>query len=262
LDIGWFSTGRDEAARDLLRITYNNVISGNISGKIIYCFCNREPGESTETDLFFDLVKELNIPLITYSSRNFRKLERIKDIENWRILYDREVMRKIREFKPDICMLAGYMLIVGREMCNLYDMINLHPALPDGPKGSWQEVIWQLIEKREKSSGVMLHLATPELDRGPVISYCKYSITDDRLDAYWEQVGNRSVKQIIVEEGENNDLFKIIREQGLSREFPLIILTLKSLCNREVYILNKKVFDKSGKIISGYDLSNEVDSMI
>jgi phosphoribosylglycinamide formyltransferase-1 len=46
-------------------------------------------------------------------------------------------------------------------------MINLHPAAPGGPTGTWQEVIWQLIEGRAVETGVMMHLVTPELDRGP-----------------------------------------------------------------------------------------------
>jgi len=50
-------------------------------------------------------------------------------------------------------LLAGYMLVVGDVMCKKFDMINLHPAAPDGPAGTWQEVIWQLIkEKAEKKA--------------------------------------------------------------------------------------------------------------
>jgi hypothetical protein len=70
------------------------------------------------------------------------------------------------------------------------------------------------------------------------------------------------VQQIIRQEGENNNLFKAIREQGLMREFPLIILTLKSLGNKDVNIVNKKVIDSTGKNIKGYDLTEQVNKMI
>jgi folate-dependent phosphoribosylglycinamide formyltransferase PurN len=171
-------------------------------------------------------------------------------------------MNKISQYKPDICILAGYMLIVGKEMCKQYDMVNLHPALPTGPKGSWQEVIWELIEKKENASGVMMHLATNDLDRGPVITYCKYNLSGNKLDKYWQEIGNKPVQQIIRQEGENNNLFKAIRKQGLMREFPLIILTLKSLGNKDVNIVNKKVIDSTGKNIKGYDLTEQVNKMI
>lgn len=262
MNIGWFSTGRDAAARELLSIAQSNIDNGIINGKIIFSFSNRELGESIESDLYFNLVNKLEIPLITYSSKVFNKSNDIKGIEKKRILFDRQVLNKISCFKPDICILAGYMLIVGEEMCNQCNMINLHPALPTGPKGSWQEVIWELIEKEEVTSGVMMHLVTPDLDRGPVISYCRYPITGNKFDKYWQEINNKSIHQIKDHEGENNSLFMTIREQGLLREFPLIILTLKSLCNKEVRIQNKKVIDSTGNIIQGYNLTKQVNSMI
>ena len=51
-------------------------------------------------------------------------------LPSWRLDYDREVMRRLEGFRPDLCVLAGYMLIVGPEMCQKYDMLNLHPAAP------------------------------------------------------------------------------------------------------------------------------------
>ncbi|GAH59253.1 unnamed protein product, partial [marine sediment metagenome] len=41
-----------------------------------------------------------------------------------------------------------------------YNMVNLHPAAPGGPTGTWQEVIWQLIENKAEETGVMMHLVT------------------------------------------------------------------------------------------------------
>jgi phosphoribosylglycinamide formyltransferase-1 len=262
VNIGWFSTGRDEAARDLLCIAQNNIEKGVIKGKIIFSFSNRVPGESKESDLYFKMVNELDIPLITYSSQAFYKSHDIKDINKRRILFDRQVIDRISHYQPDICVLAGYMLIVGKEMCERYDMVNLHPALPTGPKGSWQEVIWELMERKESASGVMMHLATTDLDRGPVITYCKYNLSGNKFDEYWQEIENKPIQQIKDREGENNNLFKAIREQGLMREFPLIILTLKSLGNNDVCILNKKVTDSTGKITKGYDLTEQVNKMI
>lgn len=262
LNIGWFSTGRDEAARDLLKVTLDNIANGNIKGKIIFTFCNREIGESIESDEFVNLVKQNNIPVVTLSSQQYLNNHQLGNNERRRILYDRQVMSKITDYNPDICVLAGYMLIVGTEMCDSYQMINLHPALPNGPKGSWQEVIWNLIKNKADTSGVMMHLVTPELDRGPVISYCKYPIKGGVFNEYWVEIVDREISDIRRLDGNTNKLFLLIRKAGLSREFPLIILTLKSLCDKDIIISNKKVYDRSGEIKDGYDLTEKVDKIL
>ena len=261
LTIGWFSTGRDEAARQLLQVVYQKISTGDIKGKIDFVFSNREPEEAEESDLFFELVRSYRIPLICFSSSKFKDSPDIKGEKSpeWRLRYDREVMKRLDGFSPDLSVLAGYMLIVGDEMCHRYDMINLHPATPDGPKGSWQDVIWTLLENKAKESGVMMHLVTPELDRGPVITYCTYHICGEPFDKYWQEVDDRPIAEIKKEQGEDNALFKLIRQHGLVREFPLIVSTLKAFSRGEVKIESGTVFDRQGKPVRGYDLSDEVN---
>ncbi|MBI2906551.1 MAG: phosphoribosylglycinamide formyltransferase, partial [Chloroflexi bacterium] len=76
LRIGWFSTGRDEAARDLLKVVQDNTQRGEVDARIEFVFSNREPGESRESDLFFDLVRGFGIPLVCLSSAQFGKGKR------------------------------------------------------------------------------------------------------------------------------------------------------------------------------------------
>jgi phosphoribosylglycinamide formyltransferase-1 len=246
LNIGWFSTGRDEAARQLLQAVQDKIHSGDINGKISFVFSNREPGEAKESDLFFELVRSYDIPLVCYSHRKFKASGEDK---GWRTKYDREVNKRIEPFAPDLCVLAGYMLIVSEELCQKYDMINLHPAPPGGPTGSWQEVIWTLIQNKADTAGAMMHLVTPELDRGPAVSYCLFSIKDDPFATYWRK-------------DDKNMLFQLIRQHELAREFPLIILTLQSLSRGEVGIRNRRVIDAQGKPIKGYDLSAKIDRAV
>jgi phosphoribosylglycinamide formyltransferase-1 len=268
LTIGWFSTGRDEAARQLLQVVCQKIQSGDIRGKIVFTFSNREPGEDKDSDLFFELVRGYEIPLICFSYQKFKDLKGITngaDIEklrNWRLEYDREITQRLDGLHPDLCVLAGYMLIVGEEMCRRYDMINLHPAVPGGPKGSWQEVIWTLMESRAKESGVMMHLVTPELDSGPVITYCTYSIRGKPFDKLWRDLNGRSIAEIKKKQGEKNELFQLIRRQGLAREFPLIVSTLEAFGKGEIKIERGKLLDSKGNPISGYNLSQEVNKAI
>jgi len=267
--IGWFSTGRDKAARDLLGTVQSSIKQGEIEAEIAFVFCNREPGESGESDLFLNLVEEYHIPLICFSYQKYKSARGMSNprpgepLPPWRLDYDREVIRRLDNFHPDLCVLAGYMLITGAEMCQRYDIINLHPAPPGGPVGSWQEVIWELIDNEAQETGVMMHLVTPELDKGPTVTFCIFAIRGEPFDKYWEEIDRRSVTEIKKGEGENNPLFRLIRQHGIAREFPLIVSTIKAFSEGEIKITSeKKVVDADGGPINGYNLSSEIDEKV
>ena len=263
---GWFSTGRDKAARDLLQVAQSSIGLGKIEAEIAFVFSNREPGESKESDLFFKLVDDYHIPLVTLSYQKFKARKGTTDspqqggLPLWRLDYDREVVSRLPDFHPDLCVLAGYMLIVGKEMCRRYDMINLHPAAPGGPKGTWQEVTWQLIDNRAEETGVMMHLVTPELDKGPPVTYCTFSIRGEPFDRYWREWERLAPSP--KSRGETAPLFKLIRKYGLAREFPLIISTLKAFSQGRVRITAGKVVDSRGKPIGGYNLTDEINEKV
>ena len=267
--LGWFSTGRDKAARDLLEAVYSRIAGGEIKAEIAFVFCNREPGESKESDLFLKLVEDYHIPLICFSYQKFEAGKRTsitgqtRSLPLWRLDYDREVMNRLQDFHPDLCVLAGYMLIVGEEMCRRYNMINLHPAAPGGPTGTWQEVIWQLINSQAQETGVMMHLVTPELDKGPPVTYCTFPIRGNPFDKYWKEIKGYSLEETKRGQGEDNPLFRLIRQQGLAREFPLIISTLKAFSQGKIEITaDKKVVDSEGNPIKGYNMSDEINQRV
>ena len=264
--MGWFSTGRDKAARDLLQTVKSSLKLGEIQAEIAFVFSNREHGESKASDLFFELVKSYHIPLSCFSYQKFRARKKGAPITRqtlplWRLEYDREVMNRLKDFHPDLCVLAGYMLIVGKEMCQRYNMINLHPAAPGGPTGTWQEVIWQLIKNGATETGVMMHLVTAELDKGPPVTYSTFPIRGKPFDKYWPEIERQPFEEI-KKQGENNPLLKLIREHGLAREFPLIISTLKAFSQGKVKIESGKVVDAEGRPIRGYNLTDEINKII
>ena len=260
--VGWFSSGRDEAAGDLLTVVQDGIRRGEIKADICYVFSNREPGQSLESDRYFELVRMYDIPLICYSSQRFQPDRRRDSLSQWRLEYDREVMTRLEGYSPDICMLAGYMLIVGSEMCREYTMINLHPAAPGGPSGTWQEVIWKLIASRAEGTGVVMHLATPDLDQGPPVTFCTFAIRGGRFDHYWRDIEGLTIEEIKTQQGENNPLFRLIREHGLARELPLITATIKAFSQGRVRIEGEKVVNSGGRPIDGYDLTAEIDEMV
>jgi phosphoribosylglycinamide formyltransferase-1 len=267
LHIGWFSTGRDEAACQLLEAAWKAIQTGELKASIVFVFSNRERGENPASDRFFDLVEGYGIPLVCLSSKRFRQ-ERGGQIARageplpaWRAEYDRAVMRLLEAHSFDLGVLAGYMLIFTEEVCRHYNLLNLHPAPPGGPAGTWQEVIWQLIEQRASTAGVMMHLATKELDQGPPVTYCTYSIRGPAFERLWAQVVGKSVAEVQASEGEDNGLFQEIRRQGVMRELPLVVATLRAFADGKVRIAGGRVVDAGGLPIAAYDLTQEIDRL-
>ncbi len=266
--LGWFSTGRGPGSRGLLTAIRDSIESGDIKAEIEFVFCSREEGEAEGSDQFLRLVRSYNIPLVTLSYQKYKREHRspsaIEDriFPEWRLNYDRKIMKRLEKYEPNLCVLAGYMLVVGPEMCRKYTMLNLHPALPDGPKGTWQEVVWQLIESKAAETGVMMHLVTPELDRGPVVTYCSFPIAGGQFDKYWKEIEGRPVAEIKKSEGEENPLFKLIRAEGVERELPLVIFTIKAFSEGRVKVENGKVFDEKDRAVKGYDLTKEIETRV
>ncbi|MEW6033247.1 MAG: formyltransferase family protein [Chloroflexota bacterium] len=240
----------------------------HLDAQIIFVFSSRGRGESKDGDLFLDLVASYHIPLVCLPYQKFRAIHEDEvpavgqPLPQWRLSYDRRAMEMLQGYNADVCLLAGYMLIVGEEMCRRYRMVNLHPALPCGPTGTWQEVIWKLMETRAGSTGAMMHLVTPELDRGPVVTYCNFSIRGPGFDRHWREVETLSVASIKRTQGERNALFQLIRAHGVARELPLVVSTLRALSEGRVKISNGKVLNSGGQPVAGHDLTGEIDEAV
>ena len=258
LTLGWFSTGRGEGSLGLFRFIQQRIESGHIDACISFVFSNRADGEAEGSDRFFRQVREYGLPLLHLSSRGFRRA-RGGSFTDHREEFDREAMAALKEFSPDLCVLAGYMLIVGPEMCRRYSMVNLHPALPWGPTGTWQEVIWELIGSRAKSTGAMVHLVTEEVDRGPVIAYFSIPIVGGEFDAPWAEVEGRSLVELQSQQGEELPLFRLIRREGYRREPYLLAATLSYLASGKVNVSRGCPMDAGGNLVEPLCLSAAVE---
>ncbi|UCG70665.1 MAG: formyl transferase [Thermoplasmata archaeon] len=264
--IGWFSSGRDEAARELLNVVWDSIQRDFIHAEFDFVFSNRERGQDAESDAFFDLVESYGIPLVCYSSKKFQPEMRKNSLKEWRRAYDKDMMRHLENYVPDLCVLAGYMLITGEELCKKYTMINLHPAEPNGPTGTWQEVIWKLIHDKADRTGVMMHHVTEILDRGPPITYCTFPIRGGKFDPLWddleEKLKTKSLQEIMQKEGEAEPLFAEIRKQGVARELPLIIQTIKEFADGKVKVESGNIIALGKKISGAYDLTDKIEKLV
>ena len=233
LNIGWFSTGRGEGSRGLLRFVQERLASEGVDARIDFVFSNRAPGEAEGSDAYFRLVREYGLPLITHSSAQFRR-RRGGRFADHRAEFDAETLELLAGYRPDICVLAGYMLIASSRLCRAYPLLNLHPALPDGPIGTWQEVVWRLIEQRAGRTGAMTHLATEEVDRGPLVSYVTVPLDTPRLEPHWRELAARKTATVRAEQGEDYELFRLIRAEQYAREPYLLLETLRAISRGEI----------------------------
>ena len=267
--IGWFSTGRGEGSRGMLEAAYKAIKDGELNAEIEFVYCAREYGETDKTDAYLNMVKEYGIPLVSYSYQKYRAIVNMpspdlsKALPQWRIDYDMEVLKKLEPFHPDLVILAGLMIVTSPVMCNKYEIINLHPAAPGGPAGTWQQVIWKLIETKADIQGIKMHVAIPELDMGPTAAFCTFPIRGGVFDKLWKDIEGRTVEDIKAKEGVENALFKKIREYGAVREVPLILATLKAFSEGKVKITkDRQVVNTAGQLCTGYDLTGDIDDAV
>ena len=71
--LGWFSTGRDKAARDLLAVAKQGIVLGEIEAELAFVFCNRERGEARDSDLFLELIESYGLQKKTLRSAAGRR---------------------------------------------------------------------------------------------------------------------------------------------------------------------------------------------
>ena len=233
LRIAWFASARGTSSRLLLAEALAAIADGRLDAEVACVFCNRERGQSDNTDAFLDDVEAARIPLVSSGSLAWRRRvggdisDPQGELASWRRDFDADALRRLEPYRPDIAMLAGYMLVVTEMLCDALPMLNLHPALPEGPIGTWQEVIQELINSGVEESGMMLQRVTTELDRGPIVSLCRYAI----------------------ESGE----FEAIRAAGVAREATFIVESLRAIADDRVQI---------DRLADPVDLTAAVDAAI
>jgi phosphoribosylglycinamide formyltransferase-1 len=264
--IGWLSTGRDQAACNLLSDVVARAQRDDVPMEIGAVFSDRERGEAPESDRFLDLAERLGFPVVTLSSRaSWVEAQKLGvSRAEWRKEYHRGVAELLTPYNLGVLVLAGYMLITSAELCRRFAILNLHPALPGGPKGMWQDVIWELLEAEAQETGAMIHLATAQLDRGPVVAYFRLPLRGPDWEPLWEQWHAKretlSVARIAAAEGETEPLFAEVRRRGEVREIPLLYQTLRQFAEGRLNTANGCVFAESTRL--PLDLTDLVDAEV
>ena len=90
--------------------------------------------------------------------------------------FDREMMKLIDRYQPDLVVLAGFMRILTPTFCAHYEgrLINIHPSLL--PKFRGLHTHERALAAGETEHGASIHFVTAELDGGPVIVQARVPI--------------------------------------------------------------------------------------
>lgn len=259
LRIAWYAT-RGASSRAMFEVVLDAIRAGTLDAEIACVFSNRERGEEDVTDAFFDFVASQNIPLLSLSSVRFRRErggERSRSGEplpSWRRAYDAEVARLVDQHPSDLGVLAGYMLIFTPAFVQRHPLLNLHPALPDGPAGTWREVIRYLIRTRAAESGVMVHVAIPAVDEGPVAAFARYSLRGDAFAAFWDALPVDLDDAAL----DATPLFARIRQAMVAHEAPFLVATLQAFADGRVRLEGDRIVGAAGAPPPPLDLTEDV----
>ncbi|MGK7872015.1 MAG: phosphoribosylglycinamide formyltransferase [Xenococcaceae cyanobacterium] len=114
-----------------------------------------------------------NVPAVLL---NHRKLKRREDL-------DREIVEVLQEYQVELVVMAGWMRVVTQVLLDAFPnkVINIHPSLLPSFRGI--RAVEQALEARVKITGCTVHLATHEVDSGPILLQAAVPVlADDTLE--------------------------------------------------------------------------------
>ena len=114
---------------------------------------------------------------------------------------ERFIATELKRYNVDYVVMAGYMRKVGVPILNTFlnRVLNLHPALLQSFRG--EHAIQDAYEYGVKVTGVTVHLANADYDRGPIIAQrpvvVEESWTVDQLEEAIHQVEHQLYPEVL-----------------------------------------------------------------
>ncbi|WP_294034556.1 phosphoribosylglycinamide formyltransferase [uncultured Moraxella sp.] len=92
--------------------------------------------------------------------------------------FEKRALAQLEAWSPDLVVLAGFMRVLSAEFIHAVPcaMINLHPSLLTAYKGL--DTHARVIRSGDKHHGCSVHLVTPELDAGQVLTQAWLSVDE------------------------------------------------------------------------------------
>jgi len=139
--------------------------------------------------------------------------------------FDRQLMRTIDQYQPQLIILAGFMRILTDEFVVHYDgrMLNIHPSLLPEFKGL--NTHQRALEANVSQHGVSIHYVSNELDGGPVVLQAVFDVqTGDTAESLQQRI--HSLEHVI---------------------YPMVI---EWIAQRQLEVINQQVYLNKQKLTS------------
>ena len=130
---------------------------------------------SSQDDVFaIERAKKHNIPVEIVKRKNYPD----------QCEFSRKVLEKVRRYKVDLIIAAGFKSVLSEEFVKLYEnkIINIHPALIPAFSGKGfygLKVHESALERGVKLSGATVHFTNEITDGGPIILQKTAEVKDD-----------------------------------------------------------------------------------
>ncbi|WP_112087045.1 phosphoribosylglycinamide formyltransferase [Flavobacterium lacus] len=154
-----FASGTGSNAENIIHYFKNNT-----SKSVVAVFSNNSNAKVVQK------AKKLGVPSVIFNKDE---------------LYGDFVLSKLIELKPDLIVLAGFLLKFPEHIIATFPnkIVNIHPALlPNyGGKGMYGKHVHQaVLDNKETETGITIHFVNEHYDEGRIILQEKTSISDCR----------------------------------------------------------------------------------
>ena len=131
--------------------------------------------------------------------------------------FHEKVYEAVKQFKPDLVILAGYMKILTKSFISSFQdkIINIHPSLL--PKYPGLNTHQRALNAKDEISGATVHFVTEKLDSGPIIIQGEVPIFP-------------------------NDTEQSLRTRVLEIEHKIFVATTSLICSGKIKRADDKVF--------------------
>jgi len=137
--------------------------SGELDARIVVVISNKEAAAG------LDRARRAGIPAVFLDRTAFERPA----------AYNVAIAETLKEHGAELVVMAGYMRLLGKEVLDAFPdrVLNLHPALLPAFPGA--AAIRDAFDYGVKITGVTVHLASEEFDRGPIIAQIAVPVAED-----------------------------------------------------------------------------------
>lgn len=156
-----------------LQAIIDAIAAGTLNARIVHVVSSRPDAYGIER------AQAANIPVMVLNREAYADREAA----------DARIVKTLQAAGAEYVVMAGYMRMVTPVMLNAFPdrVLNLHPALLPSFKGA--HAIQDAFDAGVKVTGVTVHFANEEYDKGPIVAQCAVPVREgDSLEALEERI--------------------------------------------------------------------------